>query len=121
MVTLLSLLETHAPPAPASISERTNILQDVRAGVETVVRAPILWIGILLFALTNVTLAGPYSIALPFLVKQHLNADVDTLGLLYAIFPIGYLLARQVGLLASLWMSSTTTWADVLQTVQEAT
>src|SRR6185436_8942792 len=35
---------------------------------------------------------GPYSVALPFLVKERLNGDVGTLGLLYAVFPIGYLI-----------------------------
>ncbi len=89
---LLPLLGVHVPIEPETGGEGGSILQDVREGIATVVRVPILWIGILLFALTNVTLAGPYSITLPFLVKQHLKADVDTLGLLYAVFPIGYLL-----------------------------
>jgi MFS family permease len=89
---LLPLLGVHVSIEPETGGEGGSILQDVREGIATVVRVPILWIGILLFALTNVTLAGPYSITLPFLVKQHLKADVDTLGLLYAVFPIGYLL-----------------------------
>jgi MFS family permease len=52
----------------------------------------VLWVSIVVFALTNITLAGPYSVALPFLVKERLNGDVGTLGLLYAVFPIGYLI-----------------------------
>ncbi len=91
-ILLLPLLRVQVRAEPDPGGQTTNILRDVREGLDTVVHAPILWIGILLFALTNVTLAGPYSISLPFLVKQHLNADVDTLGLLYGIFPIGYLL-----------------------------
>ncbi len=89
---LVPLLGVHTPSTATSEGENANILRDVRDGIDTVVRTPILWIGIMLSALTNITLAGPYSIALPFLVKQHLNADVDMLGLLYAIFPIGYIL-----------------------------
>ncbi len=91
-VLLVPLLAVHVPAEPIASAETTNMLRDVQAGFDTVLGTPILWIGILLFALSNVTLAGPYSIALPFLVKQHLKADVETLGLLYAIFPIGYLL-----------------------------
>jgi hypothetical protein len=40
-------------------------------------------------------------VALPFLVKDTLHADVGTLGLLYAMFPIGYMLAE-------LWTGSRT-------------
>ena len=47
--------------------------------------------------LTNVTLSGPYSIAMPFLVRENLNQDIRILGLLYSFFPIGYVLA-------SLWL-----------------
>ncbi|MFZ2520868.1 MAG: MFS transporter, partial [Anaerolineae bacterium] len=47
--------------------------------------------------LTNITLAAPFAVALPFLVKDHLHGDVRTLGLLYAVFPVGYVLG-------GLWM-----------------
>ena len=56
------------------------------------VLAPVLWISILAFALTNISLGGPYSVALPFPVTDHLGGDVRILGLLYAVFPLGYLL-----------------------------
>jgi MFS family permease len=52
-----------------------------------------LWLSIAVFALTNITLAGPYSISLPFLVNDHLSADVRTLGFLYAFFAAGYVLS----------------------------
>src|SRR5207253_347609 len=41
-------------------------------------------------ALSNITLAGPYSIALPFLVRDVRGQGADTLGYLYAAFPAGY-------------------------------
>lgn len=47
---------------------------------------------ILMDALTNVTLVGPYSVALPFLVAQKWPGNVNALGLLYALFPVGYVL-----------------------------
>lgn len=47
---------------------------------------------IVVFALSNITLGGPYSIALPFLVRDEQQAGVATLGVLYACFAAGYLL-----------------------------
>jgi sugar phosphate permease len=57
-----------------------------------VLTTPWLWITILVSALSNVTLAGPYSVALPFLVSTDRQADIGTLGLLYALFPVGYVI-----------------------------
>lgn len=57
-----------------------------------VVTTPWLWISIVVVAITNVTLAGPYQVAIPFLVKEHYRADVRTLGILYAAFPVGYII-----------------------------
>ncbi|HUS13557.1 MAG TPA: MFS transporter [Chloroflexia bacterium] len=85
---LLPLLG-HAMPAPTE-EATPSVLRDVRAGFRTVRANSWLWITILIYALTNVTLVGPYSIAMPFLVKDFMHADVGTLGLLYAIFPAGY-------------------------------
>ena len=87
-------------PAPAAQQEehgRSSMLGEVRAGLSTVLGSPWLWVTITVSALGNVLLAGPYSVAMPFLVKDFLHANVDTLGLIYAIFPIGYILG-------SLWL-----------------
>ena len=65
---------------------------DLRQGFATVLSVPWLWISILVFGLSNITLAGPYAVAMPFLVKGALHADVSTLGLLYAVFPLGYVI-----------------------------
>lgn len=87
---LLPLLRLQLPRA---VSEQgASLLRELREGFATVIGTKWLWISILLFALTNITLAGPYSVAMPFLVAENLNASVETLGLLYAAFPIGYLL-----------------------------
>ncbi|HYF65796.1 MAG TPA: MFS transporter [Herpetosiphonaceae bacterium] len=75
-----------APEAPASI------FQDIRQGIGTVVGTPWLWITILVFTLTNVTLAGPFNVALPFLVNDRFSGNVTYLGWLYAAFPVGYVL-----------------------------
>ncbi len=81
-------------PAPARAEETEStpqhLLADMREGFRTVIQSPILWVSILVFAVTNITLAGPFSVGMPFLVKDHLGSDEKLLGLLYAIFPIGY-------------------------------
>jgi MFS family permease len=79
-------------PAPQA-GENTNLLADIREGFSVVALVPWLWISILVFALTNVTLAGPYSVSMPFLVGDEMQGGVDRLGLIYAFFPLGYLLA----------------------------
>ncbi len=87
---LLAPLLRAGVPAPARAAEPLQPWRDLREGFATVLAAPWLWITILVLSLTNVTLAGPYSVAMPFLVKDSLKASVGTLGLLYAVFPLGY-------------------------------
>ena len=81
-------------PAPAQAEESGFTLQqfgaDLREGFGTIFASPVLWISIIVFAFTNITLAGPYSIAMPFLVQQKLGGDEKMLGFIYSIFPIGY-------------------------------
>jgi MFS family permease len=47
-------------------------------------------------AFTNIFLAGPFSVGMPFLVKDFMGGDEKTLGLILAIFPIGYIAASLV-------------------------
>jgi MFS family permease len=51
-----------------------------------------LWISIIIFSLVNVTLIGPYYVAMPFLVSDFMKADVSRLGLLYSVFPVGFVI-----------------------------
>jgi MFS family permease len=87
---LLFLIRTDLPK-PKRPDSQSNVLDDLKQGFASVLAAPLLWISIVVFALTNITLAGPYSVALPFLVKDNLHASVEVLGWLYAIFPLGYI------------------------------
>jgi len=80
-----------AIPAPAH-SEESHIWQEMRAGLRAVTSRRWLWVTILVVSFTNITLAGPYSIAMPFLVSDFMHAGVGTLGLIYAAFPLGYVL-----------------------------
>ena len=87
---LLPLLREEIRPLPTD--ESPSMLTDFKEGMRTVWGMPWLWISIGLFALSNVTLAGPYSVAMPFLVNDVLNMDVEVLGLLYSMFAVGYVL-----------------------------
>ena len=90
---LLLPLLTAVPARPAASGERASPWRDLRQGFATVLSVPWLWVSILIFGLTNITLSGPYSVAMPFLVSNSLKADVGTLGLLYAAFPAGYVIS----------------------------
>ncbi len=87
---LLPLLHLNIPRAVAE--KGASVLRELREGFDTVLQSQWLWISILVFALTNITLAGPYSVAMPFLVNDNLHASVEMLGLLYAMFSLGYVL-----------------------------
>lgn len=86
---------------PAVPRRRTNALHDFREGWRAVISVPWLWLTIFLAALMNLTEAGPYSVGLPFLVKTHLNNDVQALGLLYSAGSLG-------SVLAALWLGHQT-------------
>ena len=86
---LIPLLFSNIPnPAPSE----NHFLVDIREGFGVVASTPWLWISILIFSLTNVTLIGPYIVAMPFLVSDFMMADVQRLGLILSIFPIGYVI-----------------------------
>jgi DHA3 family tetracycline resistance protein-like MFS transporter len=88
---LIPLLDLPAGTGADGVVGR-SILADVRIGIRFVLSAPWLWISIVMYALSNMALVGPYSVVLPALVQQHLHADVGTLGFLYGMFPVGYVL-----------------------------
>jgi MFS family permease len=88
---LLMILSDLARPSMEDRVSR-SALRDLRAGISTVLVTPWLWITILIFGLTNITLSGPANIALPFLVKDYLRADVGALGWLYSMLSIGSVL-----------------------------
>ncbi|MBK9715895.1 MAG: MFS transporter [Kouleothrix sp.] len=91
------------PPLPAThAGERaTGVLTDLRAGLSAVFAQPWLWLTIAIFALVNVTASGPRLVALPFLVREGLHADVGTLGLLLSFESAGLMLG-------SIWLGRKT-------------
>jgi MFS transporter, DHA3 family, tetracycline resistance protein len=86
---LIPLIFSDIPrPEPSE----NHILDDIRTGFAFVAATPWIWISILIFSLINVTLIGPYIVAMPFLVSDFMQADVQRLGLILSIFPIGYVI-----------------------------
>jgi len=64
-------------------------MDDIRAGMRTLVEMP--WIGltIAVAGITNITLAGPIESAMPLLVKENLNGDVGVLGMIGSLTAAG--------------------------------
>src|SRR6266508_58654 len=89
---LIPLLSARIGAPDSSHSEENDVWQEMRQGFVTVLASPWLWISIIIFSLVNVTLIGPYYVAMPFLVSDFMKADVNRLGLLYSIFPIGFVI-----------------------------
>ncbi len=87
---LLPLWRLETPPVAPEPG--ASVVRELRAGIAFVRGTPWLWVSILAFALTNISLAGPYAVSMPFLVSDNLGGDVELLGVLYAIFPLGYIL-----------------------------
>jgi MFS family permease len=65
---------------------------DLLEGFRLVVRLPWIWITILLFGFINIMEAGPRAVALPFLIKEDLGADVELLGWLGSAASLGFVL-----------------------------
>ena len=58
---------------------------------------PWLWITIAVAGISNLTYAGPMGVALPFLVRDVLQADVGVLGLFFSFSSVG-------AVLSALWL-----------------
>lgn len=72
--------------------QRATVVRDLREGIGLVLNLPWLWVTIGIASLGNITMSGPIFIALPFLVKDYLHAEVGTLGLLYSMLALGSVL-----------------------------
>ena len=65
---------------------------DLREGFKFIVTVPWIWITILVFGFVNITESGPRGVALPFLIKQDLGADVGLLGILGSAASLGFVI-----------------------------
>lgn len=111
---IATLLLLHPRPAAAS-SATTSMRRDIAEGFRYVRRTVWLW-GTLAWALAAVFLVyGPFTVLLPFLVRNELGGDAGDLGLVFAAGGLGAILVSlvvgQVGLpqrhitfMYALWM-----------------
>jgi len=74
-----------------------HLTRELLTGIRAVTGSAWLWITIAIAALINVTVSGPISVALPFLVSDHLGRDVGSLGLIYSFMSAG-------SVLGALWL-----------------
>jgi MFS family permease len=78
---------------PSTASQHTMTIKsgwnDILEGLKFVASSPFLWITISIAGFANITMSGPTSVGLPFLVKDHLHAGVGLLGALYSLFSVG--------------------------------
>jgi DHA3 family tetracycline resistance protein-like MFS transporter len=65
-------------------------LRDLRDGFRLVMTIPWIWITILIFGFVNIMEAGPRAVAMPFLIKEDLGADVQLLGLFGSAASLGF-------------------------------
>ncbi|MDP9245408.1 MAG: MFS transporter [Chloroflexota bacterium] len=78
-----------ASPSTTVAAVRLPILREIREGITFTLSLPWLWITILIFAFGNMTLAGPFIVAMPLLVRDVLLADAGVFGLISASFAVG--------------------------------
>ena len=95
---LLPLLSTTAGTEKArSVEDHPeSITSSIREGWKIIFETPIFWVTILMSAFANFFVAGPFSVGMPFLVKDFMGGDEKTLGLILSIFPIGYIAASLI-------------------------
>jgi len=63
---------------------------DLRDGFKLVKTIPWIWVSILIFGFVNIMEAGPRAVAMPFLIKEDLGADVKLLGILGSAASLGF-------------------------------
>lgn len=89
-ICLLPLIKIALPPGEQA--NEASLWQNLRQGVGVVLAYPWLWFTIGSLALLNLTGRSPMTVALPFLVKESLHAQVGGLGGLYSVFSLGSIL-----------------------------
>jgi MFS family permease len=66
---------------------------DLREGWDAIITVPWIWITILIFGVLNIMEGSPRAVAMPFLIKDDLGADVTVLGFFGSAFSVGYVLS----------------------------
>jgi len=104
-----SALEDGLAARTSRLEATGSVLTDIRAGLSYVLKAPWLWITILLTAVSNVTFSAPFAAVLPKLVHDFYQAGpalfgvlvgADAAGFLAASLMLGFLHLRRRGVVA---------------------
>jgi DHA3 family tetracycline resistance protein-like MFS transporter len=66
-------------------------LADLREGLNVIIAIPWLWVTIVIFGFLNIMEASPRAVAMPFLIKDNLGAEVGLLGIFGSAFSLGYI------------------------------
>jgi len=81
-------------PKPKSAAEAIQQgFADLREGWLAVINVPWILITILIFGILNIMEGSPRAVAMPFLIKDDLGADVAVLGYFGSAFSLGYVLS----------------------------
>ena len=86
-------MESSSKPDKNATSDPQSIWREARQGLEAVFDTSWIWITIVIAGISNLTYSGPMGVALPFLIKNHFEADVNVLGMFYSFSSAGALLA----------------------------
>jgi len=65
-------------------------VDDLRQGFNVIMAIPWIWVTILIYGFVNMSEASPRAVAMPFLIKNDLGADVALLGIFGTSFSIGF-------------------------------
>lgn len=77
---------------PGSMKEAIKQgLGEMRQGFNVIMSIPWIWITILIYGFVNMSEASPRAVAMPFLIKDELGADVALLGIFGSVFSVGFI------------------------------
>jgi MFS family permease len=63
---------------------------ELRQGFNVIIAIPWIWVTILIYGFVNMAEGSPRAVAMPFLIKNDLGADVALLGIFGTVFSIGF-------------------------------
>ena len=77
---------------PKSIKEAIGQgVSEMRQGFNVIMAVPWIWVTILIYGFVNMSEASPRAVAMPFLIKDELGADVGLLGIFGSVFSVGFI------------------------------
>lgn len=83
--------DSETPGRPQSMKETIKQgIVDLRQGFNVIIAIPWIWVTILIYGFVNMSEASPRAVAMPFLIKNDLGADVALLGIFGTVFSIGF-------------------------------